>query len=177
MFIHKEVKPMTWLGVVILIIGMASVVTISIISASPDVEKQNQGDPFADITVYKSPTCGCCELWINHLKDAGFTVGIQHPQDLNLFKSEQGVSSELWSCHTAITQSGYIFEGHIPAKFIRQFLADVPKHAKGLAVPNMPMGSPGMEYGDMFSAYTIYQINADGSTEVYAEVKAAEDQY
>ncbi|WNO11141.1 DUF411 domain-containing protein [Teredinibacter sp. KSP-S5-2] len=177
MFIRKEVKPMTWLGFVILIIGMASVVTISIISSSPEAGKSEDGTQITDITVYKSPTCGCCELWINHLKDAGFTVGTHHPQDLNLFKSEQGVSSDLWSCHTAITQSGYIFEGHIPAKFIRQFLANVPEHAKGLAVPNMPMGSPGMEYGDTFSAYTIYQINTDGSTKVYAEIHAAKDQY
>ena len=80
------------------------------------------------------------------------------------------------SCHTAVTSDGYVFEGHVPAKYIAQFLANPPSEAIGLAVPGMPMGSPGMEYQNKFSPYQVMQINKDGSTAVYAEGDSANAQ-
>ena len=80
------------------------------------------------------------------------------------------------SCHTSVTDDGFVFEGHIPAKFIKKFLAEKPFGARGLAVPAMPTGTPGMEFGDLLQPYKIYLLKTDGSIEIYAEVNTAEDQ-
>ena len=77
------------------------------------------------------------------------------------------------SCHTAVTKGGYVFEGHIPAKYIEQFLASPPEGALGLAVPGMPLGSPGMEMGGRFTPYDIVLMNKDGSSSVFAHVPSA----
>jgi hypothetical protein len=99
----------------------------------------------ADITVHKDPNCGCCSKWVDHLRAAGFSVDAQDTTDLARVKQEHGVPPELASCHTAIV-GGYVIEGHVPALAIRRLLAERPD-AKGLAVPGMPIGSPGMEGG------------------------------
>ena len=129
------------------------------------------------LVVYKSPTCGCCEEWIHHLESSGFSAEIKHPADLNQVKSEYRISPAYQSCHTAISEEGYVFEGHIPAKHIRQFLGNPPTNAIGLAVPGMPPGSPGMEMGDRFSPYQVLLLKKDGSHEVYATVERQEEQY
>ena len=104
------------------------------------------------------------------------TAAGQDVADLAVFKERYGVPSNMRSCHTAVTSDGYVFEGHVPAKYIAQFLANPPSEAIGLAVPGMPMGSPGMEYQNKFSPYQVMQINKDGSTAVYAEVDSANAQ-
>ncbi|WP_369802079.1 DUF411 domain-containing protein [Microbulbifer sp. Q7] len=81
------------------------------------------------------------------------------------------------SCHTSVSADGYVFEGHIPAKLIRQFLRNPPAGARGLAVPAMPLGSPGMEVGDRFTPYKVLQLNRDGSTSVYANIDHFEQQH
>ena len=128
-----------------------------------------------DITlnVYKDLNCGCCVGWIDHMQDKGFTSKINHPRDLNGVKHELGVLPEWQSCHTAVTKEGYVFEGHVPAKFIEQFLAAPPEGALGLAVPGMPLGSPGMEMGNRFTPYDTVQMNKDGSSSVFAHVESA----
>lgn len=131
----------------------------------------------AQFTVFKSPTCGCCEAWITHLEAAGFSSAIVHPEDMDVIKREQGIGEQFQSCHTAVSADGYVFEGHVPAKFIRQFLQDPPANARGLAVPGMPLGSPGMEMGERFSPYKIVLLNNDGSTAIYAELSRAEEQF
>jgi hypothetical protein len=88
-------------------------------------------------------------------------------------KHDLGVLPEWQSCHTAVTKEGFVFEGHVPAKFIEQFLAAPPEGALGLAVPGMPLGSPGMEMGDRFTPYDIVQMNKDGSSRVFAHVDSA----
>ena len=93
-----------------------------------------------------------------------------------LFKDRYGVPDNMRSCHTAVTTDGYVFEGHVPAKYVEQFLANPPVQALGLAVPGMPMGSPGMEYQNQFDPYQIMQINKDGSSEVYMDIQTAEQQ-
>ena len=128
-----------------------------------------------DITlnVYKDINCGCCVGWIDHMQDKGFASKINHPRDLNGVKQELGVLPEWQSCHTAVTKEGYVFEGHVPAKFIEQFLAAPPEGALGLAVSGMPLGSPGMEMGNRFTPYDIVQMNKDGSSSVFAHVESA----
>ena len=127
-------------------------------------------------TVYKDANCGCCKEWISHAEDHGMTAEGQDVADLAVFKQRYGVPNNMRSCHTTVTSDGYVFEGHVPAKHVAEFLANPPSDAIGLAVPGMPMGSPGMEYNNQFDPYQIMQINKDGSTAVYAEVDSANAQ-
>jgi hypothetical protein len=128
------------------------------------------------LNVYKLESCGCCVGWIEHMQQRGFASTIIHPRDITGVKDELGVLPQWQSCHTAVTQEGFVFEGHIPAKYITRFLASPPPNALGLAVPGMPMGAPGMEMANRFIAYDIILMNKDGSSEVYARVKSKADQ-
>lgn len=120
----------------------------------------------ADVVVYKSPTCGCCKKWIDHLRDNGFTVTAQDVQDVVPYKIKLGLTPQLASCHTAIVD-GYVVEGHVPAEDIKRMLNERPA-IKGLAVPGMPIGSPGMEQGDRKDAYDVIAVGKDGATAVYS---------
>ncbi|MFT7387510.1 MAG: hypothetical protein ACI8VC_000750 [Candidatus Endobugula sp.] len=124
----------------------------------------------APMVVYKSPSCGCCGAWIDHMQQAGFSTTVQHPKDLNTIKNQLGIPPYYQACHTA-TQHGYVFEGHIPADVIQHFLANKPD-AKGLAVPGMPMGSPGMDTHRDFDAYDVLVLNKDGSDSPYARISS-----
>ena len=93
-----------------------------------------------------------------------------------LFKDRYGVPTEMRSCHTAVTTDGYVLEGHIPAKYMAEFLENPPAQAIGLAVPGMPVGSPGMEYQNKFKPYQIMQLDKDGTTQVYADIKSTTQQ-
>ncbi|MFO7993233.1 MAG: DUF411 domain-containing protein, partial [Marinobacter sp.] len=110
-----------------------------------------------DIHVYKSPTCGCCTDWVDHLKDNGFKVEVTETNNLNPLKQDAGLPSSLASCHTAFI-GDYVIEGHVPANDIHRLIAEAPK-AKGLAVPGMPVGSPGMEMGDRKDPYQVLMFN------------------
>ena len=96
-----------------------------------------------EVTVYKSATCGCCNKWVDHLRDAGFKVTAHNRGDMNQVKQTHGVKYQHRSCHTAVV-GGYVVEGHVPADDIRRLLDGRPA-ISGLAVTGMPMGSPGME--------------------------------
>ena len=123
---------------------------------------------FADepsIAVYKSPTCGCCNAWIRHLEAHGFKVEVHDQLDMNPIKAELGVPMVYRSCHTAKV-GNYVVEGHVPADLITRMLEDRPP-IKGLAVPGMPMGSPGME-GPSKDAYQVLTFDAQGRSTVYA---------
>jgi hypothetical protein len=118
------------------------------------------------ITVYKSPSCGCCKNWVEHVKAAGFTVEVHDLDNLSDIKADAGVPANSRSCHTAIV-GGYALEGHVPAATIQRLLKEKPAIA-GLAVPGMPVGSPGMEVpGQPADKYDIVAFKADGSTSVY----------
>jgi len=121
------------------------------------------GEP--QITVYKSPTCGCCTKWVDHLKENGLAVESVDVGDLNRIKAMVGVTPELASCHTAIVD-GFVIEGHVPAADIKRLLTERPE-VKGLTVPGMPHGSPGMETGRQDS-YRVLTFDADGNTQVFA---------
>lgn len=122
-----------------------------------------QGVP--QVTVYKSPTCGCCAEWVNHLRENGFAVIVHDQDDLSMVKAANGITRELESCHTGIVD-GYVVEGHVPADLIARLLTERPAIA-GLAVPGMPGGSPGMESAPK-EAYQVLAIGKDGRTTVFA---------
>ncbi|WP_029236008.1 DUF411 domain-containing protein [Vibrio coralliilyticus] len=120
----------------------------------------------ADVLNHKSPYCGCCTEWSKHMQEAGFTVEEKLHDDMNPIKQKLGIKPQLASCHTAEI-NGFVFEGHVPAQDIKAFLENPPKNAKGLAVPGMPMGSPGMEYGNDKDAYSVYAFNEQGQVFEY----------
>ncbi|MFZ2842980.1 DUF411 domain-containing protein [Psychrobacter sp.] len=126
--------------------------------------------------VYKDVNCGCCKDWISHAEDNGLDATAHDVADVALFKDRYSVPTEMRSCHTAVTTDGYVFEGHVPAKYMAQFLANPPVQAIGLAVPGMPVGSPGMEYQNKFAPYQVMQINKDGTTQVYADIDSPQQQ-
>ncbi|ORU90769.1 MAG: metal-binding protein [Cycloclasticus sp. symbiont of Poecilosclerida sp. M] len=123
------------------------------------------------LDAYKSPTCQCCGRWVNYIGSNGFEATTHHPADLNGIKRKLGIAQQYQSCHTGVSKEGYIFEGHIPAKIMQRFLADKPKDALGLAVPGMPVGSPGMEMGDRYDDYDVLLLKKDGSSEVYERIR------
>jgi hypothetical protein len=125
-----------------------------------------QAKPVA-ITVYKSPTCGCCAKWVEHLQAAGFRAEVHDEPQMDAVKTKVGVPAELRSCHTALVE-GYAVEGHVPADVIRKLIEERPKVA-GIAVPGMPVGSPGMESGDQKTPYDVVAFTKDGATSVYAK--------
>ena len=128
------------------------------------------------LNVYKEPTCGCCNGWIDHMNENGYSTAFHHPVDIQKLKDEFCLKNEWRSCHTAVHKDGYYFEGHIPEKFIAQFLASPPAGAMGLAVPGMPIGGPGMEMGNRFTPYDILLINKDGSHSIFASIESASEQ-
>jgi hypothetical protein len=117
------------------------------------------------ITVYKDPNCGCCRNWIAHLIKNGYRVDAKDTPDMDQIKTTLGVPTALHSCHTAIV-AGYLIEGHVPAADIDRLLATKRK-VKGLAVPGMPMGSPGME-GGAKQHYQVMAFDRTGKASVFA---------
>jgi hypothetical protein len=128
--------------------------------------------PPSVLDVYKSPTCGCCGQWISHLQSNGYQARVHHPDDLDAIKKQYRIGPQYQSCHTAVSAEGYVFEGHIPAWVINRFLAEKPKGSIGLAVPGMPVGSPGMEMGERFMPYDVLLLKSDGGSEVYTRITA-----
>jgi hypothetical protein len=118
------------------------------------------------VVVYKTPTCGCCGKWVEHLQAAGFKVETQHRDDLSGIRQQQKVPSSLLSCHTALVGS-YVVEGHVPAADVKKLLAEKPS-VKGIAVPGMPAGSPGMESPSP-QKYDTLAFTEDGKTSVFAK--------
>ncbi len=119
------------------------------------------------VVVHKSPTCGCCESWITHMKAAGFPVEVKDVDNLDAIKTKVGVPYGKGSCHTAEV-GGYFVEGHVPATDVKRLLAERPQ-AKGLTVPGMPAGSPGMEVPDgTVQPYDVEHVALDGTTTVFA---------
>lgn len=118
-----------------------------------------------EVTVYKSPWCGCCGDWAGHLRENGFEVTVREVEDLDPIRAEHGISGELMSCHTAVVD-GYVVEGHVPAADVRRLLRERPE-ARGLTVPGMPAGSPGMEAAGE-EPYEVLLFDEAGDTSVYA---------
>ena len=120
------------------------------------------------VEVWKDPNCGCCKDWMAHLEGAGFVVKA-HDKGNTAARAVLGMPQRLGSCHTAVVQ-GYVIEGHVPATDIQRLLAEQPQ-ALGLAVPGMPVGSPGMDgevYGGRRDAYQVLLVQKNGSTQVFS---------
>jgi len=119
----------------------------------------------AEVTVYKSPSCGCCGKWVEHMREAGYSVEGRQSQDLQPLKRQLGVDPQLQSCHTAVVD-GYVIEGHVPAEDVERLLTERPD-IRGLAVPGMPMGAPGMQ-GPRSDHYDVYAIDKTGRATLFS---------
>lgn len=147
-------------SVTLLAIGTATV------TSRPDDLSASEAfsTPPVEVTVYKSPTCGCCSKWVDHLTASGFKVTAHDTSDMTAVRRKLGVPDAMTSCHTAVV-NGYLIEGHVPAADIQRLLRDKPKVA-GLAVPGMVTGSPGME-GNRSDPYNVIAFG-EGKTSVFA---------
>jgi hypothetical protein len=143
--------------------GLGAAVVFSLIVWPGLISYAQQGTP--RVTVYKSPTCGCCSNWVEHMKKNGFVVTTQDVDDVDAVKMKHGVPPGASSCHTAIVD-GYVVEGHVPADAVKRMLKERPQ-AVGIAVPGMPVGSPGMEQGEARDPYDVVTFDRSGKTSVY----------
>lgn len=122
----------------------------------------------ATYEMFRDPNCGCCGKWAEHVRtENAVEVAETITPDMAAVKTAKGVPQDLWSCHT-LTVDGYVIEGHVPAAEIERLLAERPEGVVGLAVPGMPVGSPGMEMGDRTQPYDVIAFRADGSRYVSA---------
>ncbi len=165
---------LTWLAVAVT--GLAACTQAatpapsSIAPAAQVAATSPDADPEAlpRMTVHKTPTCGCCGVWIEHMEKAGFTVVVHDMNDLGPVKERLGVPYAKGSCHTTEV-GGYLVEGHVPAADIKRLLAEKPD-ARGLVLPGMPLGSPGMEVPKgRQQSFTVELVHHDGSTEPFAQ--------
>ena len=125
------------------------------------------GGAAQSIHVYKSPTCGCCEDWIEHMEENGFEVTATDSNNMGRIKAEAGLFPGLGSCHTAFV-GDYVIEGHVPARDVKRLLSEAPE-ATGLSAPGMPLGSPGMEMGGRKDHYKVILFNDKGQTQVFSQ--------
>lgn len=119
----------------------------------------------ADIVVHRSPTCSCCEKWVEHLKQNNFNVKDIISNDVQAIKNQYGVTQEMASCHTALVD-GYVVEGHVPANDIKALLKNKPSIV-GITVPGMPSGTPGMEMGGRKGAYEVISFDKNNQHQVF----------
>lgn len=142
-----------------------AVLSVLLIAAAATVVGQQQQRP--TVEVYKSATCGCCRKWVEHLEANGFSVRTTNREDLADLKAKHGVPRRVQSCHMAIV-NGYVVEGHVPAADVQRLLKERPAIV-GLAVPGMPIGSPGMEVpGRKAQPFDVLTFDKDGQTQVFA---------
>ena len=135
------------------------------VASAPQAGQAAAGEA-TPMVVYKTPTCGCCRAWVDHVRAAGFAVEVRDMPSVDPVKHEHGLPGHLASCHTAIVD-GYVVEGHVPADVIRRMLRERPRVA-GIAVPGMPVGSPGMEVpGGRKDPYDIIAFTREGTVSVY----------
>jgi len=127
---------------------------------------QRSGQSLPAVTVYKDPNCGCCSLWVQHLERNGFQVTTANTTDMPTLRAKLGVPAHVQSCHTAVVD-GYVVEGHVPADDVKRLLTSRPA-VKGIAVPGMPIGSPGMEQGNVKHQYSVVTFDEAGRTTVFA---------
>jgi len=139
-----------------------AVVSLVAVACSQKTQTTQAGP---EIIVYKSPSCSCCALWASYLRDSGFKVTVQAMNDVDSMRQQFGVPAPLAACHTARV-GGYTIVGHVPVADIERLLKERPAIA-GLAVPGMPVGSPGMERGTVREAYDVMTFDEHGQTSVY----------
>lgn len=136
-----------------------------------DKETEPNYSGTTEMTVYRSPSCGCCGVWVEHAQKHGFKIEDIKTEDMEAIKQQYNVPAELASCHTTIID-GYVMEGHIPADDIKRFLAQKLDDLIGLAVPGMPIGTPGMEARDIKQPFQVLAFNDKGDIEVFKEYQS-----
>lgn len=138
------------------------------VSQTSNAVVQAAASALPTIYVHKTPTCGCCKAWVSHLEQSGFSVRTFDHDDLGGVKERLGVPAGKGSCHTAEVD-GYLVEGHVPASDIKRLLKEKPQ-VRGLVLPGMPLGSPGMETPDgRVEPYTVELVEKDGSAKAYSQ--------
>ena len=123
--------------------------------------------PAETVSVYKDASCGCCAKWVDHLEQHGFATKTTNVTNIDEVKTKNGVPAQARSCHTGMV-AGYVIEGHVPAADVRRLLKERPAGVVGLAVPGMPIGSPGMEVGSRVQPYSVLAFDKQGKTTVFA---------
>jgi len=145
-----------------------------IVPAWADEPVKTEATEPVHVVMHKNPGCGCCDSWADHLRSHGFTVESIDDPDIFAFKEENNIPGPLMSCHTAVVE-GYIIEGHVPASDILRLLKEKPENVTAIAVPGMPLGSPGMEHPRPQDFNTI-AVLADGAAyTIFESHKAGED--
>lgn len=170
---HGKTRPATKRATAIVIAviagtGLTALAALSAIRLSTPSAAEEQ----AEVVVYKRSGCSCCDKWVTHLRDNGLTVRVNSLMSTRPIQSRLGVPDALRSCHTAEV-GDYWVEGHVPADLVRELLDEQPNDVRGLAVPGMPIGSPGME-GPNPVQYSVMRVEQDGEIEVHAERQGAE---
>jgi hypothetical protein len=141
---------------------LASLTAAAAALSFPVVAKQ----ALPQVQVFKDPNCGCCGVWVEHMKDAGFSVTVTEVNDTSVARRKYGLPERFGSCHTAVV-GGYVVEGHVPADDVKKLLVMKPV-AIGLTVLGMPVGSPGMEMGSRKDPYQVLLVAKDGRERVFA---------
>ncbi|MEO1466313.1 MAG: DUF411 domain-containing protein [Cyanobacteria bacterium J06633_1] len=136
-----------------------------------DKETESNYSGKTEMTVYRSPNCGCCGVWVDHAKKHGFKIEDIKTEEMEAIKQQHNIPAELASCHTTVID-GYVMEGHIPADDIKRFLAEKPDDLIGLTVPGMPIGTPGMEARDIKQPFQVLAFNDKGEVEVFKEYQS-----
>ena len=157
----RRVSRLTWGGSVVALVAVLGIGVAVFGGRAGEAARQSV------VEVYKSPTCGCCSKWVDHMRAQGFEVRATDTGDLDTIKASHGVPRQMQSCHTALVD-GYVIEGHVPAADVQRLLRERPAIA-GLAVPGMPIGSPGMEVpGVPAQPYDVMAFENDGGASVFA---------
>lgn len=146
-------KPQRW--------WLAGGIAALAITAAVALPLRQASSALPQVVVYKSPTCGCCGAWVEHMRDNGFEVVTRNVNDMTPIKTEHGVHPQLASCHTAVVD-GYVVEGHVPAADVKALLEQRPQ-VTGLSVPGMPLGSPGMEQDGITQPYDVVAFDKQGA--------------
>jgi hypothetical protein len=154
---RKAMRSRTWV--------LAGVLGVIAVTGATAAAFSNSRENLAEVVVYKDPNCGCCAKWVDHMRSNGFDVKVEDTGAMAAVKERYGIAMGLRSCHTSVI-GDFVFEGHVPADAIQKFLAKPPAGARGLAVPGMPAGSPGMESA-VPQAYDILVFDKDGATKVF----------
>lgn len=144
-------------------LGLSLLLGVALSGCSPSTAETS----LPGVTVHKSESCGCCKIWVDRLRDAGFPVDVRNEDNLDAVKQRVGIPYGMGSCHTAEVE-GYFVEGHVPVEDIKRLLRERPD-AKGLTVPGMPAGSPGMEVpSGQVQPYEVLLIAKNGSISVWS---------
>ncbi len=155
------------LGVFIAGAALVGMSTATYLSAGSSKTADAFDSSGIEMVVYRSPTCGCCEGWADRMEAEGFQASHQVVEDIATVKQQYGIPDRLLSCHTTMAD-GYIIEGHVPTEAVQRLLIEKPDIA-GIAVPGMPLGTPGMEANGIQESYTVFAFDGQGQTNVFAE--------